>query len=269
MAVFLIITSLRAKGKIEEMAKSDKGTSKSKLKTFVDISTVVLLLAGAAIGFFALKEYKASSKASTESFLMALDKQVYQKLHEKPYLQALFAHPPENIYPTIGCKQLLLLFLNEENDNKKKDLSFTWKDIPDLYSKLFQAEGFNNEDRIRLREGYFIAEDILYIMLNAYQFLESKMYSEDDYETWIAYIYDLGHNPLFWTAFYCGHKYGYVDQGFAANLVEHIKGLEPQNNILIMLKDLYPELFEDGWVGRLGERRATKYLLKQEDPASN
>lgn len=217
----------------------------SKLKVLMEVVSMIALALGVVVGFLAWTEYRNSNKVNAESMLLNMDRQIYQKVAEKPNLQALFARMPINTDAIIGSQQLLKLFLR-----KKEHLSFRWKDIPDLHDKLYQYEGFNAPDRVKLREGLLLAEDILYILVNSYMAYSSSMESKTDFETWIAYVYDIGQHPLFLTAIYGGHKYGYMDPEFAAYL---IKRMRESKDIEAILKAVYPDMLKEDWPSRTGK----------------
>lgn len=219
----------------------------SKIKKVLDIITVMSLLVGGLIGYRAYIEYKSANIINAESTLLNMDKGIYQKILGKPYLHAIFAKIPENNNTLVGLNSLLQLLLEEKKG--KGELSFKWKNIPELYEKLFQADGFNRPDRVRLREAYFLEEDFLYLLLNCYGNKIESMISDEVFKTWIAYFSEIGQHPLFLSAIYCGHKYGYIDPKFSAFIVDLMK---KSNRLTTTLKNVYPDMLSDNWAQRAG-----------------
>ncbi|RJO60290.1 hypothetical protein C4544_05360 [candidate division WS5 bacterium] len=222
----------------------------SGLKKIIDICTVILLIltAGAAfwgikVGKDALSEYKKMNMVAMSTAILNMDKEIFKKLSDKPYLQAMFVEIPNE----ITSHQVINLFLEKESQ-KFED----WKDIPSLYDKLWGFNEFDNKDnsdKSRLREAYFIGEEVLYVVLNAHEAHRQLLISDGDWESWAAYIDDLGTNPLFLAAIYCGHKYGYISKEFAEILKQR---LMKKDDISRVIKSIYPEMINSDWVDRIG-----------------
>ncbi len=223
----------------------------SGLKKIIDICTVLLLILTASAAFWgikvgkdALSEYKKMNMVAMSTALLNMDKDIFRKLSEKTYLQAMFVEPSNG----TTSHQITNLFLKKESQ-KLQD----WKDIPDLYEKLFgfnEFDNYDNSDKSRLREAYFVGEDILYLVVNAHEARRYSLISDSDWESWAAYIDDLGTNPLFLAAIYCGHKYGYITQDFAELLKTRLMKKE---DISKVIKTIYHDMDKRDWVQRVGK----------------
>lgn len=229
------------------------------------VSTIITALftsIGAVVGFFAYLEYHKSNLISLNSQLYTQDREYYKKIDTKPHVLAVFAVRPKDIDVMSGANKMLLICAGSNR------LSFKWKDVPDLYEKLYQVDGFNIKDRIRLRDALDMAENILYLVYNVYDavhtskkdFIIGNLFFAKDYdiigsETWYAYLNELGENPLFLAAIYKAHKYGYLDQDFAAFIQKRFRG---SGRIKEVLKVIYPELVKDDkWPSKVGGRYKT------------
>jgi hypothetical protein len=222
----------------------------SLLKTIIDVVTCVFLVAGVVIGYLSYEEYKRSNIINQNSTLFTADREIYKPIENKPYLQAFFAQRSLNISAFDGSQKLLKLLLGK-NDN----ISFKWKNIPDLYDKLYQLEGFNQPDRVRMRACFSMAQDILYLLENVYSLSENSEDLKDiDAETWFAYIEQIGGHPLFLAAIYEGHKYRYLTSDFAAFLA---KRMIESKNIKPILESIYPDMLEMNWAHQINDRSQT------------
>jgi hypothetical protein len=211
--------------------------------------TGFIAIVGVFIGGLALLEYKHANNASMTNTLLNMDKETYIQISNRPYLQAMFVMPISNVDTKQAADRILALFLNKEHiDNKL----LQWNNIPELFNRLFEYSNFNNSDKQKLREAYFIAENILYLLLNAYESKNLSILSDQDYETYIGYIAEIGHNPLFLCAIYCGHKYGFITKLFSLELKTH---LLKKKETKVIIKDIYKDLLDDKWCERVGESK--------------
>lgn len=220
-----------------------------EIKGVLEVLSSIALIIGAVAGVWALIEYSNSNMCNAEAIMVGMEDKAYEKVFNKSYLQAMFAQMPTDVDPFTGSHEILKLYLSPKENN----MSFTWKDIPDLYNKLFQYEGFNNPDRVKLRYGYFLAENFLYLLDNSFVAHEYHLESDDDLETWFAYLDDIGQHPLFLRAIYCGHKFGYIEPEFASFIVERMKKSRKSEQFKAILKSVYPDMLSDEWARQTGQ----------------
>jgi hypothetical protein len=213
----------------------------------IEIITLIILFAGVVAGWNAYFEYKNANTAQMIYTLYEMDKETTKSLLEKPYLQAIFAQPPKNIDIKLSSIKLLQLFIIDTDSN---NVCTNWRDVPDLYDILFEYDNFNDPTKMRLREGYCIAESILYTLLNAYSAKESKLISQEDYETYIGYCYEVGKNPLFLCAIFCAHKYNYITKSFAIELKHRLLIKADIKNVFNVI---YSDLLKEDWLSRVGQ----------------
>ena len=236
------------------------------IKGVIEHGSLIILAIGAGIGWLSYSEYHYANLISLSSHLYDQDREFYKKIDGKPELLAVFIIPPKELSVFDGSNKMLLACA------KTKKLSFTWESVPDLYEKLYEVDGFNNADKVDLRNALDMAENMLYLVYNVYDADNFQKNNDISYyvklllnrigimgmdtsdiigaETWYAYISELGQNPLFLAAIYKGHKYGYFDEEFSAFIRER---LMRSNRIRITLDKIYPELTKDDWVERLNE----------------
>ncbi len=88
---------------------------------------------------------------------------------------------------------------------------------------------------------------------HAYAAKVNNVLDDADWVTWCGYFYDIGVHPIFLSAIYFGHKYGYFDGEFAKEIQKRL--CENDKNADLLQK-IYPELLEQDWPEKVGKNRA-------------
>jgi hypothetical protein len=215
------------------------------IKVVVEIVSVIALIAGALIGAYSYSEYRYNNLININNSLYAQDREIYKKMEGKKNVFGVFIQRPSGMNIIDGSNKVLECCAGNK-------LSFVWKDAPDLYEKLYQIEGFYNEDRVCLRDALDTAENILYLIYNVRDAEVLTHHAKEiGVETWYAYIEEVGENPLFLSAIYKAVKYGYIDKEFARFLYDRMNN---SKHIKETLTVIYPEMTTMSWVDSVGEK---------------
>ncbi|TNJ39343.1 hypothetical protein FGF66_04330 [Chlorobaculum thiosulfatiphilum] len=215
------------------------------IKSLVEIVSVIALVVGAVIGAYSYKEYRYNNLININNALYVQDREIYKKMEGKKNVFGLFIQRSSDMSIIDGSNKLL-----ESCAGNK--LSFVWRDVPDLYEKLYQVDGFYNEDRVCLRDALDTAENILYLIYNVHDAdVLTNHAQEIGVETWYAYIEEVGENPLFLAAIYKGIKYRYIDKEFARFLYNRMNNSKHIKETLIVI---YHEMTNASWVDSVGEK---------------
>ena len=208
--------------------------------------TATCAIIGVIIAFWAVQQYKRNNNAQMINTLLGSDTEIYKLMIDKPYLQGILALPPKDRNYKSIANQMLEIITNDKNDN----ICVEWKDIPELYEIMFGLKDFNNNNKQKLREVYFIAETILFDILTAFEAKNYNLINEEDYETYTGYFSEIGNNPIFLCAVYWSHKNGYITKRFAQDLKKKLLA-NPKRKSAIEV--LYPDLLKGDWIDRGGE----------------
>lgn len=217
-----------------------------KVKIFFEIFTVFIFLGTLIIGWFgygiakkAFEEYKQLNRIEAEAALINMDYVLNKELIDKPYLQSLYAIPPVEMSAEKKAQFLVNICL--DSNSKQKSL-IVWKDIPDLYNKLWEGRDFHNKHKYRLRKLYNYSENILSLIMNAYSAYEERIIRKESWNTFAGYLRDVGANPIFLCAIYGFCKQGYCDNK-SAEIIRRIILEKPENReiVSVIYKDMLIE----------------------------
>lgn len=217
-------------------------------KKVIDIITILILGSGVIVGYQALQAYRNQNNAQMVNSLLGSDTEFYKMMMDKPNLQGIFAIPPRNQNVKETATKLLKIIINDKDDKICSD----WNDIPNLCENLFKLEDYNNENKQKLREAEFLCELTLFDILTAFEAKNYDLITEDDYNTYGAYVKEIGGNPLFLCAVYLSHREGYITRRFAKDIRRRLLA-DPERKRTIEV--IYPDLLKDDWVERVGEAK--------------
>lgn len=139
------------------------------------IITVLLLICGASIASRAKKTYINSNKLETAKLLKDYEKYVYDLADKYPYLQAVFVDVSKEDDPVKRATQQIDILLQNGiegvNDISHKEIDRLpkWHNIPELVDMLWGPNDFHNKAKVRLRRAHDLAEQILYLLVEAYE----------------------------------------------------------------------------------------------------
>ena len=146
------------------------------------------------------------------------------------------------------------------------NIPFEWKYVEDLYTIIWN---FTDEKSISwkslLRDAYIFSEQILCLTYNAYAGRSPEVFhirpimDEEAYETWVAYINDLGSHPVFLSAIFGSILEGSIKCGYALEM-KKILFMNKKNKL--MIHTIFPEMENPHWPTNLIEKMYT-YTPKQ------
>lgn len=233
--------------------------SMRKLITFkntIDIFQVVLLIIGTKVAFMgyeaaskALNFYETANTLSRKTQLENTDRQIVMLGFEHPFLDSIWAVPPDNLQGKARADYQLEAIW--DINGQSNDTVPEWKNMSDLESMLYSPGTYGNDKYIQLRNSYTALEMILYLISDAYEARMSDHLNitQNHAETYYAYINDIGDHPLFLEALWFGHKGGYITENFAIFIKEQLlKDLDRKNNI----SEIYSDLLKTEWVSKIG-----------------
>lgn len=116
-----------------------------------------------------------------------------------------------------------------------------WHDmnVTNIHTMLWDKESFDSSNGVRLRIAYTEAENELGLIAKAFHAREMGVIDTRIWETWAAYIDELGGHPLFLTAIYEGRTHGYYTPEF---LKEVVSRLVENKDICEVVTNIYPSI---------------------------
>ena len=217
---------------------------KYSLKDKIETIALFIAMIGA---IFTFNEYKTQHDLSISSQLRESDRHINSLILEYPAMDGLWMTSNGNLHGKALANELLLSVINNNSDSWEKKIS-GWNHISELETILWSADNFYNEEFIKLRQVYMLAEEILYLVTEVLDLEEDDRISDEDVKTYTAYIADLGSHPLFLHAIWYGHQNGYFTPYAAMRLQEEIK---KSNDAALMAGEVYKELLSPDWADKL------------------
>jgi hypothetical protein len=204
------------------------------------------MLAGAFIGGWTYYIYHKQLEVNIFKGLTDQDQGMLERARKKQHLEAFFVEIAKGMDPLLRADRRIRLIAGGEY------LTRPWKDIPDLLCLLYEEHDFYNPTKVRLRQTYGLAEDVLYLLNNVFSAHDSKLLADEDYATWIAYLRDVGDHPLFLAAVYYWHDANYLGIDLAKELQKWLcrPGFD---HTKATINALYREMTDDSWPQRVGQ----------------
>lgn len=206
---------------------------------------VILMLAGALIGYWTYHIYRKQLEVQMFKGLTDQDQAILEKNRQKSHLEAFYVELPKGMDPLERADRRIRLIVDEER------LGRPWRDIADLACLLFEEEDFHSPAKARLRATYGAAEDMLYLLSNVFNAYSAELLAKEDYQTWVAYLPEVGDHPLFLTAVFYWHDANYLSTELAAELRDRL--CRPNTHTRATIEALFPEMIEANWPGRVGQ----------------
>jgi hypothetical protein len=223
----------------------------------IEIITAITLVCGTLTGIWAAAEYhvqnqniRTNNSLVMDNQLLNMERETYKTLEQKPFLKIFFVRCPDNVNP-VQFAHTRVDMLYPKNEKLQKHIQ--WRTVPELSNNLFSYDSFRDKSNEHLRDANYLAESYLYLLSNAYAAKEGEVIDDADWETWCGYFYDIGAHPIFLSAIYFGHKYGYFDNKFAKEIQKRLCE-NPANKAL--LEEIYPELLQLNWSEKIGKNRS-------------
>lgn len=224
-------------------------------KKLIEILTLLFLgltaacaILGVIIGYSAVQQYERQNNAQMINTVLGSDNMDFNRIMmDKPSLQGLFALSPRNQDAKSTANQMLKIIIDDNNDNICND----WKDIPELYKNIYELKYFNNDNKKKLRNAFFIMEKIMDDMFSAFEAKNYHLITKEDYGTYTANLSEIGEHPLFLCAIYLNHRHGYITKKFAQDLKNRLLA-DPQRKRT--LEVIYPDILKEDWVERVGKK---------------
>ena len=210
--------------------------------------TAACAILGVIIAYLAVEQYKNQNNAQMIHTFLGSDTEISKLMTNNAYLHGFFAISLKDQDAKSIAIQKLKIIINDNHDN----ICDHWKDIPELYEKMFELDDFNNNNKQKLRAAYFAADAILDDIQIAFEAKYYNLIKKEDYETYTGYFAEIGEHPLFLCAIYWNHKNGYITKDFAKELVNKLLA-DPKRKRTIEV--IYPDILKENWVDRVGERK--------------
>lgn len=214
------------------------------LKDKVETIALFVAVVGAIITYF---EYKTQHDLSVGSQLRESDRHINSMILEYPAMDGIWLTVSDDLHGKDRANALLLAVIKNKSNDTRKILT-EWKHIGDLESILWSGENFYNEDFVRLRQVYMLAEEILYLVVEVLDLEEKGRISPADTKSYVAYIKDLGAHPLFLHAIWFGHRNGYFPPNVAIRLQNELKKNEEAEALAGVI---YKEILSPDWANKM------------------
>lgn len=214
-----------------------------KLQALAVAVGVLLTLGGLIVGSIALKEYKETNRVARSAQLQTVDREIAAMSLEYPFLDAIWVAIDNDVKGKKRADAILTALYSPDATNTSVPFP-AWDTISDMESIIYGPTTFTDDHMERVRRGYLLCEAILYLVNDAFDAHSRKLITDDEQESFFAYLYDLGAHPLFLHAIWFGHRGGYLRPGFAKELRKRLLH-EPQT--VEMVKAIYPEMLKPNW----------------------
>jgi len=237
------------------MAENNDNKVKTRwTKERLDRATVLIYLFGAVVAVCALVVYifqtvelSKQNKIQIDLSLRQAENAMYDTTSRDPFLMAFFADPPEKEDFSIADAENYVNIVLEKNSTFGG-----WKNVEEFLSKLYAASSdYYDPKKQKLRKAYDLAERVLYLLQDAHSAHQAGILGDEDYETWITYVDDLGFNPFFLSALYYGHSSGYITKKFAEDIKKRFIRTKRNEQAA---RILYEELLKPDWKDNVGKR---------------
>ena len=214
------------------------------IKDKLEIVALCVAIVGAVITY---NEYKTQHDLSIASQLRESDRHINSLILEYPAMDGIWMAVDKNLHGKDRANALMISIIKNKSTEIVDKLS-KWKHVKELEKIFWSDKDFYNDEYIRLRQVYMLAEEILYFVAEVLDLEEDGRLSPEEVKTYTAYISDLGSHPLFLHAIWYGHKSGYFTPYVAKRLQEEILKNKEAN---IMVGEIYKELREPDWPSKL------------------
>ena len=242
-------------------------TSTERSRALLKWLEVMAVLTATVGGLFALNTYQTTNVIAVRNALETRDSQareIYYTKGGRRLMQIFLNEPGDEVTDEASCKQVrdkiepwarsAILAVVEPTHRDKVP---QWRSIHDLYYSLFDLSTGSSSGMYDIKQGFFHTVDLLYIIVDAYIAKEQHVFDEAEYESWAAYIYDLGANPYFLMAVMDGHEFGYFTKAFSREIWRRFSK-ENNPRLHCFAQALYPKLaveLEKEWMDDWGKLR--------------
>lgn len=204
---------------------------------------VICLIVGVFIAAAALNEYKKTNILAYASQCQSIERELCLMEMEKDHLGAIWVVIPDDIKGKKRADMMIdtILAAGGQTESTPK---IEWENVSDLEVLLYKPSSFTNNNFKCLRDAYLYAEAVLYLVSDVYMAYQQGLVSDSTFNTYRAYIKDLGGHPIFLHAVWFGHKSGYYSSEFALFLQEE---LQKEADTKEIIEVIYPELPLPDW----------------------
>ena len=219
-----------------------------KLQAVAVAVGVLLTLGGLVVGIVALKEYRETNRVARAAQLQTVDREIAAICIEHPYLDAIWVVLSDELKGKKRADAMLAALYSPGSTNTPSNFP-TWNTVAEMEGTLYGPTTFNDQGMERIRRAYLLCEAILYLVNDAFDAHCRRLITDDEMESFFAYLNDLGPHPLFLHAIWFGHRGGYIRPGFAKEL--RLRLLE-EEQAAEMVKAIYPEMLDSNWCADRG-----------------
>lgn len=219
-----------------------------KLSLKEKVETICLII-GVIIAGVALREYKTTNMLTRAAQFQSVERELCTMQMAKKHLGAIWVVIPDDIRGKKRADLMIDTILNVSSHDKSIS-KHDWKNVEDLEMLLYQPSSFSDEDLQNLRDAYLYMESILYLVFDVFIAKEQGLVSPAIFNTYSAYLKDLGGHPLFLHAVWFGYQSGYFNSDFAKFLKSEL-----QNKVEIkeIIETIYPEMLLPDWSNKVGK----------------
>lgn len=203
------------------------------LQLFFLLINTIVLVAGAAIAWVAVKQYKKQNEISMEKTLVDADRMIWNRIEREPALDAFFVECESGIAPRLQAVRRLEALVQGTGFEIKQ-----LKNIFELEGWLWERMDFSSPVKSRLRAAYGVAEAILYVISLAYDAKQKKLLCAADYISWTNYIDTVGGHPIFLCAVNYWRNNGFASKDFFDELRRRLLQNNDNKNTL---QQLFPD----------------------------
>lgn len=228
-----------------------KGKERTRSSWAEIVIAVFSVLSAAILAFAAYEAYRAANiyeeqtRFQVRDGLIKFDRDILSGARAVAWRESFYVELPDGGNSRERAEIRLRLMLKDVQQMP------SWEDIPSLSRWLWEPQDFYAEVKVRTREAYAQAEDLLYLLNNVYDAYATGFIAPGEYRTWMSYLYENGQHPLFLVALHFWHQAGFLTEEFAAELRLHfLKSLSNRETA----QAIFPTLLKDDWPKKVGEK---------------
>lgn len=231
-----------------------------KLSNLAKIGTFLVALVSVSVGGW---YYRSAVRQTVYGQITEKENRLYTALAESWDLLYVELPPGDDHLPVKLRADKLLRAIQEgyvaravpDAARRSEEIAeLEWDDVTQIDPAIYAYSEWKKQGMHGIRKAYLVADMMLYLVFDVYDAHANGHLDDETWQTYAAYITDVGDHPLFLSAVAYGRRVGYLTKDFCTELKERLSRRSRQQQAVAAI---YRDMMSDSdWADgcRAGKR---------------